>query len=167
MNRSKELIACLEGEIVRRDIRIAELESGVVGENRELELLTAYCDQLRTELAAVRESLREQVPAAYEVSSYGGRVNNIVMREDVAIEQADRRISEGAHDVRVRPLYAAPVAKPQGVMPEWLKHEYPMATRLEQAGWQPFHDAQWAGAEKLRLEILALLAAAPAPGDSQ
>lgn len=51
-----------------------------------------------------------QKPAAWEVSSFGGRVDRIVVREDVAQELASNLIQRDAKDVRVRPLYAAPPA---------------------------------------------------------
>jgi len=64
MNRSEELIACLEGEIVRRDARIAELTAAYTSELNELAnrnyALRTENGQLHTELAA----LREQVPVA-------------------------------------------------------------------------------------------------------
>jgi hypothetical protein len=96
MNRSEELIACLESEIVRRDIRIDELEAGVVGENRELEILTAYCEQLRAELAALREPDCDRGVCG---DFSPGRCDN----PDCSARR-DRA--------------SAPVAKPHGVMPE-------------------------------------------------
>lgn len=50
---------------------------------------------------------------------------------------------------------AALKAQPSGVvLPEWLKDDESIADRLKLAGWVATHDAQWSGAELLRLEIL-------------
>jgi hypothetical protein len=155
----------------------------------------AKCRALEAELAALRESLREQVPVAWQFFDRGYWRNG-----DDRIK--DHRTNTVAGGYAVRDLYAAPVAKqvvmperdgghaqksfwagfevarawpdesniraawnefkssdqfarlnanhieqPRAmVVPEWLKHEDPMATRLEQAGWQPVGDAQWEGA---------------------
>jgi len=62
MNRSEELIECLEGEIVKRDARIAELEAAKLrledGMPRVLEdfyQCRQERDQLRAELAAIKD----------------------------------------------------------------------------------------------------------------
>jgi hypothetical protein len=49
-----------------------------------------------------------QAPVAYEVSTDGGIVYRYCRREDVADEERLR--DDGNPDVRVRPLYAAPVS---------------------------------------------------------
>jgi hypothetical protein len=59
--------------------------------------------------SATNDSLA--APVAWEVSSCGGRVDRIVVREDVANDIAGKCIADGAEDVRIRPLYAA---APQG-----------------------------------------------------
>lgn len=56
--------------------------------------------------SAVERLAVDAQPAAFETSSYGGRVEKFVVREDVATEIFDKRVAEGAEDVRVRPLYA-------------------------------------------------------------
>jgi hypothetical protein len=65
------------------------------------------CGLARQLLESAVERLNVDVqPAAFEISSYGGRVEKFVVREDVATEIFDKRVAEGAEDVRVRPLYA-------------------------------------------------------------
>lgn len=42
----------------------------------------------------------------------------------------------------------------------WLKDDESMAERLKEAGWKSSGDAQWSGAEALRVEILSAIARA-------
>jgi hypothetical protein len=113
MNRSEELIACLEFEILKRDARIDELEADTVklkaawdsSFNRALEngavanAAVSDASVLRAELAA----LREQVPVAVVDCGDDEFFADILPDRSVVVGQK---------------LYAAPVAKPQVVMPE-------------------------------------------------
>jgi uncharacterized coiled-coil protein SlyX len=96
----------LEGEVVKRDARIAELEEQVsrfmASIERKHKLMNedaAEIDQLRAELAA----MREQVPVAVVDCGDDGFFADIL---------PDRSVEVG------HKLYAAPVATPKVVMPE-------------------------------------------------
>ncbi len=75
------------------------------------DLLKAFVSQQPAQTAA--EQPEAQEPVAWEVSSYGGRVDRVVVREDVAQELASNLIELDAQDVRIRPLYAEPPAAEQ------------------------------------------------------
>jgi len=96
MNRSEELIECLEGEIAARDVRIAKLEA----ERNDPEFSPKYSRRLIAELRAELAALREQVPVAFSQS---------------LITKDYQPVKPGADSLNgyVIPLYAAPVAKPQ------------------------------------------------------
>jgi hypothetical protein len=181
MNRSEELIACLEREVVARDALIAELEAWKAEEMQVMSPLMDYArkvctgqlgcmladwlvsdhKKLRAELARVVQadahyqpealriaselaSLREQVPVAYILAdAVGGSALEFQRHE---LYDSQRRY--GGH---IEPLYAAPVAK-QVVMPDVRELlEYTRAVRVV----------------AIQRKIDAMLAAAPAPGDSQ
>lgn len=107
MNKSEQLIACLEGELAKRDARIAEL-----GRYQRFESLYAEAErevlQLRAELAAIKA----QEPVAWKVS-------NPLTGDELLCNYKP----SGAM-YTYQPLYAAPVAK-QVVMPEreWLQSD--------------------------------------------
>jgi len=94
MNKSEELIACLEGEIAKRDARIVELESG---QSADMFLtLTGEITQLRAELAAIK---------AQEPVAWAG-----VIEDCASLFVTEPQLWKAI------PLYAAPVseAKAQG-----------------------------------------------------
>ena len=103
---AEQLIACLEGEIVKRDARIAELEADLYRASASVSTLKSQWRELAAELAALKE------------------------QEPVAHIPVDRETGEEWHPVLkkgsgnicdYKPLYAAPVseAKAHGVvMPE-------------------------------------------------
>ena len=129
--RAEQLIACLEGEIAKRDeelaacrvavencdlfrARIAELEGTLdtavswdVEQLKVIHSLNDHNDQLRAELAAIKA----QEPVEYQQLS---RYENW--------DRVDKAVFElgllSSTPERFRALYAAPVAKPQVMMPK-------------------------------------------------
>jgi hypothetical protein len=138
MNRSEELIACLEGEIVNRDARIAELESVVGQRNGELTSTNRVMCSMALDIVAVGEALdipveyqdggtaefvdsinqlraelaalREQVPVAWMLKNEKGRIEEILPYMPCASDMQP-------YWPEPTLLYAAPVAK-QVVMPD-------------------------------------------------
>jgi hypothetical protein len=133
MNRSEELIRVLNAGVIERDARIDTLtgwyanalnvinecsealpgvaymdqpDGGSVSVQEQVRRMRQDCDQLRAELAV----LRERVPVEYQQLSRYGNWDRI---DKVAF---DLGMLSTAPE-RFRPLYAAPVAK-QVVMPE-------------------------------------------------
>jgi hypothetical protein len=115
MNLIKERLRsfCITDDLLRHtvDDAAAHIEAQ---ERRIAEL----CDHLDTANAALHATLSQQAqnaaqagqePKAWMVNAYG-RVDKLIVREDVANEYADKRIADGAENVEVRPLYATPPA---------------------------------------------------------
>jgi hypothetical protein len=103
MNRSEELIARLEVEIVARDARIAELESSYAGLERIAAVVSADSDAIHTEndrLRAELAALREQVSVAWKVTN---RITGDALLCNYR---------PGGLNYDYSPLYADPVAKP-------------------------------------------------------
>jgi hypothetical protein len=111
MSMSEELISCLEGEIVKRDALIAELES----ERSDPEFSPKYARRLIAELRAELDAPREQVPVAWNARFKEDKFWGICSKEHYELVT---RCSKEWPGYEVRQLYAAPVAKPQVVMPE-------------------------------------------------
>jgi hypothetical protein len=197
MNRSEELIACLEGEIAARDARIAELEAAQdevflrltnawitdsgsqmpwgkmiemtaiitkmpdAERDRLLMLdfpdVLADRDQLRAELAA----LREQVPVAdcYQKGALAEHTNYI--RRRTTVEAVEYMWAKGWR------IYTAPVTK-HAAMPDGYKLVPVEPTpAMIQAGINTDLSETTEEADDYRNVYAAMLAAAPAPGDSQ
>ena len=160
MNKSEQLIACLEVEIAKRDARIMGLESRY---QRDVFGLNNECDQiggdpaggyandnarLRSELAAIKA----QEPVEYQQLS---RYENWD-RVDKAVFELGRLSSTPE---RFRALYAAPVseAKAQGVvMPEPMK-------RGDEGGSGEYGAAMIRGYNACLREVARLNAAPAAP----
>ena len=116
-------VACLEGEIAKRDARIAELHN-------DASYYAARNEELRAELAA----LKAQEPVAFDVYDDDSDQLAHTVRADDAKRVAHYRASPGAW--RLIPLYAAPVseAKAQGVvMPERANASH--GSHDHQSGW--------------------------------
>ena len=172
MNKAEELIACLEGEIAKRDARIAELEAqyqrDVFGLNNEGDPIGGdpaggYANdnaRLRTELAAIKA----QEPIAWYTEDHLDDKSATTYSWTVA----ERWVEKGWP---VSPLYAAPVseAKAQGVV-QWPEADEIMQMAFEEG--QPADDASGyffeleefdLFIERLMSEVARLAAAPAAP----
>lgn len=109
-SRADELIACLEGEIAKRDARIVELESG---QSADMFLtLTGEITQLRAELAALKAQGVVMQASNFEASNgeyrnpgYEGQFDG----ETVEQAEARRHWATTATDLATARLNAAPV----------------------------------------------------------
>ena len=160
-------IACLEGEIAKRDARIVELESqyqrDVYGLNNEGDPIGGdpaggYANdnaRLRAELAA----LKEQEPIGWYTEDHLDDKSATTYSWTVA----ERWVEKGWP---VSPLYAAPVPveNAQVVMPERWNVPRPMWKDARQPFGNPLNHADIEAAEKfnLALDEVARLNAAPA-----
>ena len=146
--RADELIACLEGEIAKRDAELCE-------RTEEVEHALADLNNALAELAAIKA----QEPVAW--------INNETLDERVKAKFGSYYLAPVRSDEDNTPLYAAPVseAKAQGVvMPERWNVPRPMWKDARQPYGNPLNHADIEAAEKfnLALDEVARLNAAPA-----
>ena len=109
--RADELIACLEGEIAKRDARVAELEAGPLMAPEEaragIALQLKEIDHLRAELAAIKA----QEPIGWYTEDHLDDKSATTYSWTVA----ERWVEKGWP---VSPLYAAPVSEAKAQEPD-------------------------------------------------
>lgn len=174
-------IACLEGEIAKRDETIARLEPQL---NRAIQ---ANYD-LREELAACRVAVENCEVFRARIAELEARIVWLeceaqVNAAPVSEAKAQDTVGEVVGWYRldrpyemtsypsvcatwhrlgapVAPLYAAPVQ--QVSVPAWMASSRAFADRLYMAGWRDHADAQHSGVAGMYDELLAAAPAAPA-----
>lgn len=153
MNKAEELIACLEGEIAKRDeelaacrvavencevfrARIAELESQFDGESIVCGSYRDERDAALAELAAIKA----QEPVAW------------ISKDGTYAEASTKSTVYGSHTL---PLYAepVPVENAQVVMPERWNVPRPMWKDVRQPYGNPLNHADIEAAEKFNLAL--------------
>jgi hypothetical protein len=158
-----EEIKRLEGEIDKRDARIAELEDELCERVEELEYAIADLNNALAELAAIRE----QVPVAARQRFRHPQKNTpdwSIWHPAPANNDRPRWFVDSVgYEVEYQPLYAAPVVSTdqQRAPVEWRNMD-PSAV-IETIRRTTVFDADMIG----EMLTYAINAAAPAPGDSQ
>lgn len=150
-SRADEIIACLEGEIAKRDARIVELESDLAGTQSRVLSLQDQWRKLDAELAEIKA----QEPVAWMLKNEKGRIEEILPYMPCASDMQP-------YWPEPLQLYAAPVAK-QVVMPERWNVPRPMWKDARQPYGNPLNHADIEAAEKfnLALDEVARLNSAP------
>lgn len=134
MNKSEQLIACLEGEIAKRDARIAELEAEVRRWVIRIQQRGLEMDDLSEELVVAHSNIAKLddlvLSLQCKVIERDAELAAIKAQDPVAwvgtIEDGVPLLVVEPQNWKATPLYAAPVseAKEQGmVMPERMKED--------------------------------------------